>query len=132
MKAIVFSSKPDNVTEVEKFIEGLRTEVSISDDRYDDIFLALIEAGTNAMRHGNKWDEHKNVELTYKLDEGGKTLIVTVKDEGPGFDYTHVPDPTAPENLEKAGGRGVYLMRQLAQAIIYTDNGATVEMHFSI
>jgi serine/threonine-protein kinase RsbW len=53
-----------------------------------------------------------------------------VKDEGPGFDYAHLPDPTSPENLEKPGGRGIFLMRHLSDEVQFRDAGRIVELSF--
>jgi serine/threonine-protein kinase RsbW len=132
VKTIKFSSKPENITIVEKFIDDLRNEVNIGDDVYGNILISLTEAANNAMLHGNDGDESKTVEISYSLDDRGKNLSFIVKDQGPGFDYNSLPDPTAPENLERTSGRGVFLMMQLADMVVFSDKGATVEMQFRI
>lgn len=132
MKTITFSSKPENISIVEKFVDDLRSEMNIADEVYGNILISLTEAANNAMLHGNGGDESKNVEITCGVDERGKNLSFIVKDEGPGFDYNNVPDPTAPENLEKTSGRGVFLMMQLADMVVFSNNGATVEMQFRL
>ena len=55
-----------------------------------------------------------------------------MRDEGRGFDYNSLPDPTQPENLTRIGGRGVFLIHQLSDGVDYQDNGSTVEMRFSL
>ena len=130
--AVKFASKPENITIAEKFIDDIRAEVCIADSVYEDILVALTEAANNAMSHGNRDNQEKNVEIFCKLDERGELLSLVVKDEGPGFDYEHIPDPTTGENLVKANGRGVFLMKELAQAIFFSNNGARVDMLFSI
>lgn len=132
MKSIKFSSKPDNITIVEKFIDDLKNEVNIGDDVYGNVLISLTEAANNAMIHGNKCDEKKDVEISYGLDDRKKNLTFIIKDQGPGFDYNHLPDPTEPENLEKTHGRGVFLMMQLADMVVFSNKGATVEMQFRI
>jgi len=132
VKTIKFSSKPENITIVEKFIDDLRNEINIGDDVYGNILISLTEAANNAMLHGNDGDESKQVEISYSLDDRGKNLSFIVKDQGPGFDYNSLPDPTAPENLERTSGRGVFLMMQLADMVVFSDKGATVEMQFRI
>ena len=132
VKTIKFASKAENITIVEKFIDDLRNEVNIGDDVYGNILISLTEAANNAMLHGNAAIESKNVEISYSVDERGKNLSFIVKDEGPGFDYNNLPDPTAPENLERTSGRGVFLMMQLADMVVFSDKGATVEMQFRI
>ena len=132
MKSLKISSKPENISIVEKFIDDLRTEVNIGDDVYGNVLISLTEAANNAIIHGNKCDEKKDVEISYGMDERGKNLTFIIKDQGPGFDYNHLPDPTEPENLEKTHGRGVFLMMQLADMVVFSDKGATVEMQFRI
>ena len=132
MKSLKISSKPENISIVEKFIDDLRTEVNIGDDVYGNVLISLTEAANNAIIHGNKCDEKKDVEISYGMDERGKNLTFIIKDQGPGFDYNHLPDPTEPENLEKTHGRGVLLMMQLADMVVFSDKGATVEMQFRI
>jgi serine/threonine-protein kinase RsbW len=80
--------------------------------REEDIFgvrLALEEALVNAIKHGHKYDPSKRVTVRYRIRP--EHVLVDVEDQGPGFDPSGVPDPTAPENLERASGRGLLLMR---------------------
>jgi len=132
VKSLKFSSRPENISIVEKFVDDLRNEVNIGDDVYGNVLISLTEAANNAILHGNKGDEKKEVTIDYTLDERGKNLSFIVRDQGPGFDYNHLPDPTAPENLEKTSGRGVFLMMQLADMVVFSDRGATVEMQFRV
>jgi serine/threonine-protein kinase RsbW len=92
--------------------------------------IASLEATNNAIMHGNKLDETKNVTIEFKMQ--GKTLLVKVDDEGNGFDYEHIPDPTAPENIENVNGRGIFLMEKLSDKISFARNGATVELEFNM
>lgn len=132
VKSIKFSSNPQNIAIVEKFIDDLRSELNIGDDVYGNILISMTEAANNAIIHGNGSDESKEVEIQYELDSRGKNLTFIIKDEGPGFDYNNLPDPTEPENLEKTSGRGVFLIMQLADVVVFSNNGATVEMQFRI
>lgn len=132
MKTLKFNSNPKNISVVERFIDDLKTEFNIGDDVYGNILISVTEAVNNAMIHGNKCNENKEVSIECGLDERGKNLTFIIKDQGPGFDYNNLPDPTAPENIEKTHGRGVFLMMQLADMVVFSDNGATVEMSFRI
>ena len=80
--------------------------------------------------HGNKLDEQKEVTIAFNLDN--KKLSVKVDDEGNGFDYAHIPDPTAPENIENVNGRGIFLMEKLSDGLNFSRNGATVELEFNM
>ena len=71
--------------------------------------LSLEEALVNAIKHGNGLDRSKNVHVRFTVNQDH--LLVEIEDEGPGFRPEDVPDPTAPENLERPCGRGLLLMR---------------------
>ncbi len=132
VKTLKLTSKPENISIVERFIDDLRSEFNIGDEVYGNVLISLTEAANNAIIHGNKCDEKKEVTIDYGVDARGKNLTFIIKDQGPGFDYNNLPDPTAPENLEKTSGRGVFLMMQLADMVVFSDNGATVEMSFRL
>lgn len=90
------------------------------------VHLALEEALVNAIRHGNKEDLGKRVQLVCKICD--KRLRIEVADEGPGFDPTDVPDPTATDNLEVPSGRGIMLMRNFMHHVEYNAAGNRVVM----
>jgi serine/threonine-protein kinase RsbW len=115
---------------IESFIDNAKDQFKITDDLYGNIMVAVTEAVNNAILHGNQKDPKKLVDLTLKLEE--KELTFIVKDEGPGFDFEDLPDPTSPENLEKIGGRGIFLISALADEVEFQDEGATIEMKFKV
>lgn len=127
---ITLISDPKNVARVETFVERIAKKYSIRPNLYGNILISLTEAVTNAITHGNCNDSNKMVAV--RLEYQGKHLAFSVSDQGSGFDFENLPDPTTPENLLRIGGRGVFLMRQLADEIRYHDNGRTVEMLFLI
>jgi len=124
------ASNPGNIAEVETFVQKLVSRYKISPDKQCNILISLTEAVTNAIIHGNHKDESKEVQV--RLNKIKNNLSFRVSDQGPGFDYKSLPDPTAPENLTKCGGRGVFLMQQLSDNIRFFDNGRTVEMQFKL
>jgi serine/threonine-protein kinase RsbW len=78
-----------------------------------DVFavrLALEEALVNAVKHGNRGDPGKEARLRYHVNPD--YVLMEVEDEGSGFDPAAVPDPLAPENLERPSGRGLFLIRR--------------------
>jgi serine/threonine-protein kinase RsbW len=90
------------------------------------IKLALEEALTNAIKHGNAFDESKFVHVEYEVDS--ERLKVTVCDEGPGFHPETVPDPTLDENLNRPCGRGVMLMQCYMTDVSFNEAGTCVTM----
>ena len=120
----------DNIRIVESFIDNAKEKFEISDDLYGNIMVAVTEGVNNAIIHGNQNDASKNVDL--KLALGEKDLKFTIKDEGEGFDHHNLPDPTAPENLEKIGGRGIFLINNLCDEVNFEENGSKIELTFNI
>src|SRR5829696_3066641 len=102
--SIQVPSMVENIRMIESFIDNAKDKFHLDDDIYGNIMIAVTEAVNNAIKHGNRSDASKNVVLSLNLEE---TLIkFYVQDEGEGFDFHHLPDPTSPENIEKPGGRG--------------------------
>lgn len=129
-KTLKINSKIENLRKVEKLVDELSSEYNISADIYGNILIAALEAANNAILHGNKLDENKLVNINVRIDS--EKLKIKIDDEGNGFDYKNVPDPTAPENIENVNGRGIFLMEKLSDHIEFTRNGATVELEFNI
>lgn len=113
---------------IESFIDNAKERFRLEDDIYGNIMIAVTEAVNNAIKHGNGSDKSKNVALSLTLEENQITF--TVSDEGKGFDYHNLPDPTAPENLEKPGGRGIFLMKHLCDEVAFKENGKVVVLNF--
>lgn len=125
---LIFPSELENISRVEKLIDDISSSYNLSSEIYGKISVALIEAVNNAILHGNQLDVSKNVKIEYNIDDDSICFII--EDEGKGFDYKNIPDPTLPENLEKTHGRGIFLMNHLADDIEFCENGALVEMKF--
>jgi len=123
-------SKEESITQLELLIENLSDTYNVGEDTFANMMTCLNEALINAIKHGNKMDPAKKVIINAEVD--GKRIIWTVTDEGPGFDYVHLADPTAPENLESLTGRGVFIMKHLADQCIFNTSGNEVELHFKI
>jgi len=123
-------SKEESITQLEELIENLSDTYNISEDTFANMMTCLNEALINAIKHGNKMDATKKVIINAEVDN--KRIIWTVTDEGPGFDYVHLPDPTAAENVENLTGRGVFIMKHLADQCIFNTSGNEVELHFKI
>lgn len=101
----------------------------VSDDAAFGIDMAVREAVTNAVLHGNRQDENKTVELVLKSSPDA--VEISVHDQGPGFNPESVPDPTASENLLKTSGRGIFFMRTFMDEVdwlIRPEGGTTVRM----
>lgn len=129
-KRIEIESKAESITEVEKLIDGICESTSMNEDYYGNILIAITEAVNNAMVHGNKLDPGKQIRVTCQALDNEVKFVV--EDEGDGFDFDNLPDPTDPKNINKPNGRGVFLMRHLADEVVFSENGRRVELNFSI
>ncbi|MGL1884884.1 MAG: ATP-binding protein [Reichenbachiella sp.] len=125
---IEIPSLSDNIRIIESFIDNAKEKFDLNDDIYGNIMIAVTESVNNAIVHGNKNDKTKNVQLSLHIED--QLVRFVVEDEGEGFDYDTLPDPTAPENLEKTGGRGIFLMKNLCDDVKFDNNGKKVEMSF--
>ena len=126
--SIQIPSLVENIRIVESFVDNAKEKYELNDDMYGNIMIAVVESVNNAIIHGNKTDKLKNVFLSATLLDEEVKFVVT--DEGDGFDHHHLPDPTAPENIEKVGGRGIFLIRHLADEVHFDNDGRTVELTF--
>lgn len=118
----------ENIRIVESFIDNAKDKYDLDDDIYGNIMIAVIESVNNAIMHGNKADKDKNVDLSLLFDEEQVRFII--KDEGNGFNINDLPDPTSPDNVEKTGGRGIFLMKHLADEVSFENNGQSVQLTF--
>ncbi|MEO9803664.1 MAG: ATP-binding protein [Reichenbachiella sp.] len=125
---IQIPSLSENIRIIESFIDNAKEQYNFTDDIYGNIMIAVTESVNNAIVHGNQSDKSKNVHLSLSLDDNQVKFVI--EDEGLGFDYDNLPDPTAPENIEKPGGRGIFLMKNLCDEVSFTDNGKKVELRF--
>lgn len=126
----ILVSKKSSVKMVEPLIFSLKEKIHIDDQSFYNLLIAVTEGINNAIIHGNKCDSSKKVYLNVKANE--KEISITIEDEGGGFEPEKLADPRAPENLMKEHGRGVFLMKELADSInfSFTEKGATINLKF--
>ncbi|MTI19680.1 ATP-binding protein [Fulvivirga sp. RKSG066] len=127
---IQIPSLAENIRMIESFIDNAKDKFQLDDDIYGNIMIAVTEAVNNAIKHGNKNDKSKNVALQLSLEDS--QIRFEIRDAGTGFDYENLPDPTAPENLAKPGGRGIFLMKNLSDEVTFKEEGKVVELNFYI
>ncbi len=116
------------VSKVETLVDKICSELGVQEDYYGNVLIAVTEAVNNAIQHGNIFDNELVVYVS--VGDNPEEFCFTVRDQGRGFDFEHLPDPTAPENIEKENGRGIFLMRSLADEVEFDDKGCTVNIYF--
>ena len=120
---------PSRIESVEKAAQEaaeFAREISLGDEEIFAIDMAVRESVANAVKHGNKLDETKTVEVTFFNATSG--FEITIRDFGEGFAVEDIPDPTDPENLLKASGRGILFMRSFMDEVEWTNHieGGTI------
>jgi serine/threonine-protein kinase RsbW len=121
MNLIIINSNTEKIYET---IEGILTQVSarqLPADLFYDIKLILSELFVNAFIHGNKQDPSKKITVRYSIEE--KKFILTIADEGGGFDYKNMRDPADGENIIKMSGRGLFLVKHLSDGVNFNETG---------
>lgn len=127
---VSFASDFKNLNIVESLIDKICKEHKIQEDFYGNILIGVTEAVTNAIQHGNLNDVSKKVTVSYLIND--KKLTFVIRDEGKGFSFADLPDPTSPENIEKESGRGIFLIKSLADEVSFENNGNKVIVSFFI
>lgn len=127
---IELPSRIDSMHRVEAMIDDIGSTLGLGEDVRNNMLVAVGEAVKNAIELGNKNDASKSVLL--RVDKKDKEVVFTVKDQGAGFDFNNVADPTDPANIEKITGRGIFLMKALSDTVEFSDNGSKVAIHFTI
>lgn len=122
-------SEINQLTVVEDFIYSTCEALDFNSDNVGNVIISVTEAVNNGIIHGNSNDKNKFITISCAYESN--SLYIEVSDEGEGFDFNNLPDPTAPENLEKENGRGVFLMKSLSDKIEFRNNGSKVVLTFT-
>ena len=124
------TSSSDNIRLVERLVEDVCDVFNVNEDSYGNMLIAVTEAVNNAIYHGNQGNPEKQIKIGF--ESGDKNIRFSVADEGAGFDYASLPDPTDPSNIDKPNGRGVFLMKNLADKVEFNNNGQEVLLTFNV
>jgi serine/threonine-protein kinase RsbW len=125
---LTLESNLKNIAEVETYVQQVFKEFRIDESLFGNILIAITEAVSNAIIHGNQAKSNKKVQITTVV--ASNKVSFTIQDEGTGFNPHNLPDPTAPENLLTPGGRGVFLMQQLSDKVTFSEGGSIVQLEF--
>ncbi|MCC5908185.1 MAG: ATP-binding protein [Balneolaceae bacterium] len=121
---LLLNSTYEESEKVPDFTSDIQKKSNLTDETTGNLMLLLSEAVTNAIVHGNKLDASKQVIAEVQIEP--EKVISTVKDHGEGFDPAATKDPLAEENLLKEGGRGVFLIHEIADSVEYLENGTKI------
>tara|TARA_B100000902_G_C27288595_1_gene905832 strand:- start:690 stop:1121 length:432 start_codon:yes stop_codon:yes gene_type:complete len=127
---ITLNSALEELSKVETYFDQLLKKELIPAEIYGNVMVATTEAILNAINHGNQNDTEKTLHFYAKSDD--KTLSIKVVDQGKGFDHSALPCPTNTENLENLSGRGIFIIRTLADQVTFKNHGSTIILEFSL
>jgi len=128
---LTITAEKSNIHLVEKYIQKICDHYNINNTYFAHILTAVTEAVENAMLYGSANSSTSEIQLLFSMKPEG--YCFTIKDMGQGFDYNNVPDPTDPyADFSKTEGRGIFIMKSLADIVNFYDNGRCVELIFKM
>ncbi len=126
--SLEINSDFQEVPKVEALIDKVCGELGVNEDFYGNVLIAVTEAVNNAIIHGNK--NRSDLSVAVAVGDRPEEFCFSVEDRGDGFDFNNLPDPTAPENILKENGRGIFLMKNLADELEFEEAGRKVNIYF--
>ncbi len=129
-KELEIQSTYEELDKLEGFLNSLQSDLNFDDEFYAKLMLTVSEAATNGVVHGNELDPVKKVTLKARCEN--QELVISIQDEGKGFDPEDIPDPLAEENLLNTSGRGVFLMEEYAKSVEYQNDGRRLILSFDL
>jgi len=125
---VIFKRYPSDLKKIPEIINEIFLKIKkyINEDDLFNIRISLLEALTNAIKHGNRFNRNLEVEVFLEIKKD--KLIIKIHDKGEGFDYKNLKDPTEPDNLSKTSGRGIFLIKNFMDNVRFFDCGRGIEM----
>ena len=120
------NSTMESVSEVEAAADEMAIEAGLDEDQRFHVTMAVHEAAINAVLHGNDYNPSLHIDVS--MENTGKELVFVIADQGHGFDPNHLPDPSAPENILRGTGRGIFLIRSLMDEVHFRQLHPGTEM----
>ncbi|MEI6852738.1 MAG: ATP-binding protein [Bacteroidota bacterium] len=118
------------IHEVEKFVEDICDYYNINNSYFGNILVAVSEAVENSIVHGNKQDPSKSISICFEANQKG--IVFSIEDEGEGFNFDNIPDPTDFQNNPEKKGTGIFLIKTLTDETLFLNNGRKVQLQFNI
>jgi serine/threonine-protein kinase RsbW len=128
IEEVSFKADVNNLSVAEGLIDRVCESEGVEADAYGNVLIAVTEAVNNAIIHGSKLNNELTVHVQVEREISLICFIVT--DKGDGFDFNNLEDPTDPKNIEKPNGRGIFLMKNLADTVEYIGKGNVVKLEF--
>ncbi len=123
------SDKAELIT-VENFLAEIFEENKLPKKNFNKVLVCVCEAVLNSIEHGNRNDSRKKVIIA--LDYFNQTIDIKIQDEGDGFDYAAIEDPTLKKNIKKEAGRGIHIIKSLCNEIEFKNRGKCVRFKLNV
>lgn len=127
---LAIKSDKQELKRVEQFLSRIFEENQLPQKCFNKVLLCISEAVINSIEHGNKNDSRKKVDIEINCMEGNISIVV--HDEGEGFDYTQVDDPTLRNNIKKEAGRGIHIIKSLCSHVEFRNEGKSVKINIDL
>jgi serine/threonine-protein kinase RsbW len=123
-------SSKSEINEVEKFVEDICDYYNINNSYFGNIIIAVAAAVENSIVHGNKQDPSKMISISFEANKKG--IVFSIEDEGEGFNFDNVPDPTDVQAKTKNTGTGIFLIKALTDEVLFLNGGRKIQLQFDI
>jgi len=127
---LAIKSDKKELEKVEKFLQEIFEKENLPNQCFNKVYLCISEAVINSIEHGNKNDRTKEVDIQINCSRGN--LCIEVHDQGDGFDYELVEDPTTKENIKRETGRGIHIMKSLCSQVEFKNRGKSVSIQIDL
>jgi serine/threonine-protein kinase RsbW len=125
-KILIINSDKAELIRVSAFLSEVFEEYNLSPKYFNKVLLCISEAIINSIEHGNQNDKRKYV--TIEISYHNSKIHVEIHDEGEGFNYCKLADPTTIENIKKESGRGIHIIKSLSDSLSYNEKGNKVKL----
>jgi serine/threonine-protein kinase RsbW len=122
---LVIKSDIIELKKTEDFLLSFFRKNNLSEEHFNRVFLCLSEAVINSIHHGNANDSNKQVSI--QADCKKEFVTIKISDEGDGFDYNNIENPTSKKNIKKESGRGIHIIKSLSNELEFKDNGKCIQ-----
>lgn len=130
LEILAIKSDKEELEKVEEFLQKIFEKEGLPESCFNKVFLCISEAVVNSIEHGNKNDFDKQVDIQINCEDGN--ICIEVHDQGNGFDYNKIEDPTSKDNIKKETGRGIHIMKSLCSKVKFSNEGKSVEIKIDL
>ena len=122
---LIINSDKNELKRTEEFLLSFFRKNDLPEEHFNRVFLCLSEAVMNSIQHGNRNDKKKQVSIL--ADCKKEFITIEISDEGDGFDYNNIENPTIKQNIKKESGRGIHIIKSLSNGLEFKEKGKCIQ-----